>query len=190
MIIHWARLYDLGTSLFGGKVRALHRSMLAAASIRSGERVLDVGCGPGRLTVQAARAGGAETLGIDASPEMIALAQKRGGASYAVAGVEKIPSQDAHYDVVLASLMLHHLTPEAEQRGLDEIRRVLKPGGRLVVGEFRAAPGHGAGHLGAVMGWRRGDVGLEHVRHALRDFSNLAEGDAPRGFCVIRATRA
>jgi ubiquinone/menaquinone biosynthesis C-methylase UbiE len=66
-VLHHARLYQLGTLLFGRRLRRLQHQLLEWAAIVSGERVLDVGCGPGRLTLAAARAVGptGATLGID-----------------------------------------------------------------------------------------------------------------------------
>jgi SAM-dependent methyltransferase len=78
--VRWARLYDLGTTLLSfGRLAALHRTMVGLAGIRSGERVLDVGCGPGRLAIVAGIAAGpaGETCGIDLAPEMVELARRR-----------------------------------------------------------------------------------------------------------------
>src|SRR5262249_54572782 len=135
-------------------VRGLHRRLLARAAIAPGEHVLDVGCGPGRLSLAAAQAAGAtgETLGIDLSSEMIALATQKAAragstARFQLASIDAIPASDGHFDVVLASLMLHHLSPELQPRGLAEVRRVLKPNGRFVALDFSATPHHGVGHL-------------------------------------------
>jgi ubiquinone/menaquinone biosynthesis C-methylase UbiE len=70
-MIHWARVYDLGTTLLSfGRLAALHRAMVEFAGIRSGERILDVGCGPGRLAIMTGTAAGpaGETCGIDPAP--------------------------------------------------------------------------------------------------------------------------
>src|SRR6266511_2927373 len=152
-------LYDLGTALSGGQVRALHRRLLERAAIVPGNRVLDAGCGPGRLTLAAAQAVGptGETLGIDPSSEMIGLATRKAAraqsaARYQIAGIEAIPAPDDHFDVVLASLMLHHLPPDLQRRGLAETLRVLKPNGRFVALDFSATPGHGIGHILCLFG--------------------------------------
>jgi ubiquinone/menaquinone biosynthesis C-methylase UbiE len=82
-MVRWARLYDLGTTLLSfGRVAALHRVMVELAQIRPGERILDVGCGPGRLAIVAAAAAGpaGETYGIDPAPEMVELARRKAGA--------------------------------------------------------------------------------------------------------------
>lgn len=197
-VLHRARLYDLGTSLFLGRVRALHRGLLARAAIGAGERVLDVGCGPGRLTLAAAQAAGpsGETLGIDLSTEMIALATQRAGraasaARFQVASIEALPAPDAHFDVVLACLMLHHLPLELQQRGLAEVLRVLKPGGRFVVADFSATPGHGVGHILNVLGLRRGTGHAEHLR-ALANAAGFAAIEIEpldRAFSIVRARK-
>jgi ubiquinone/menaquinone biosynthesis C-methylase UbiE len=197
--IHWAGLYDLGTELFGGRVRALHRSVLDLAAIAPGDRVLDVGCGPGRLTLTAALAAGpaGEILGIDPSPEMIALATRKAtragsSAAFRVAAVEAIPTPDNYFDAVLANLVLHHLPPELQRRGLTEVLRVLKAEGRFVAADFRATPGHGIGHVLCVLGLRRGSEHAEHLRSQVGDAGFEAiqvEPATSRAFCLLRARK-
>lgn len=196
-VLHWARLYDFGTRLFGRGVAVLHRRLLERAAIAPGERVLDVGCGPGRLTLAAAEAAGpnGEALGIDLSSEMIALATQKATRSkhparFQIAGIEALPAPADHFDVVLASLMLHHLPPELQQRAFAEVRRVLKPGGRFVALDFSATPRHGLGHLLCVLGLRRGSEHAEHLRSlaAAAGFEPVAIEPTGRGaFSIIRA---
>lgn len=197
-VLHRARLYDLGTALFCGRVRALHRRLLERAAIAPGERVLDVGCGPGRLTLAAAQAAGpaGETVGIDASSEMIALAAQKAAraassARFQVSGIEALPAPDNHFDVVLASLMLHHLPPELQRRGFAEVLRVLQPNGRFVALDFSAMPGHGLAHLLNVLGLRRGSAHAEHLRSlaGAAGFAATEVEPAARGFCILRARK-
>jgi SAM-dependent methyltransferase len=129
-----APFYDLGCRLVGLGPR-FRRWTLNHAALRAGERVLDVGCGTGVLTRLAAEAVG-EAIGIDPGPAMIAVARRQSSASRArfqLAAIEQLPFEDRHFDVVLSSLMLHHLPPELKTQGLAEVYRVLRPGGRLVV---------------------------------------------------------
>jgi ubiquinone/menaquinone biosynthesis C-methylase UbiE len=136
--IHWmAPFYDLATRLTGAN--KIHRRTIKLARLQPGEAVLDVGCGPGDLTRRAARKVGAEgrAVGIDASPEMIAEARKNAArkgreVDFRVAAIEDLPFDDGEFDVVLSSFMLHHLPGDLKDRGLAEVRRVLKPGGRLL----------------------------------------------------------
>ena len=146
------------------------------AGIRPGERVLDVGCGPGRLTIVAGIVAGleGETCGIDPAPEMVELAHRNAARAgvrvrFEVGAIEALPYPDDHFDVVLNSLMLHHLPDELKRRGLAEIRRVLKPGGRVVAVDFGATPDEGFGHLLCVLRLRTGWDHAERLRAMLGD---------------------
>jgi demethylmenaquinone methyltransferase/2-methoxy-6-polyprenyl-1,4-benzoquinol methylase/phosphoethanolamine N-methyltransferase len=105
--------------------------------------VLDVGFETGGLAIAAAaRVGPAGRVhGVDASPEMVARGRHRAtraGVSIVldVALVEALPFADRSFDVVLSSLMLHHLPEDLRVRAFAEIRRVLRAGGRLMAVDF------------------------------------------------------
>ena len=108
-------------------------AMLRLAGDVSGRRVLDAGCGSGPLSAML-RAKGAVVTGVDASPAMVELARQRlgGDADLRVADLGgPLPFADAEFDDVVASLVLHYL--EDWGGPLSELRRVLRPGGRLMV---------------------------------------------------------
>jgi ubiquinone/menaquinone biosynthesis C-methylase UbiE len=144
--IHWAGLYDVLLTLVTlGREQTLRERIVDLADLRPGERVLDVGCGTGGLAVAAARRIGVTGAvhAVDASPEMVARARHRAaraGASVTVdvAPVEALPFPDQAFDVVLSSLMLHHLPEDLRARAFAEIRRVLRPRGRLLAVDFEA----------------------------------------------------
>ncbi len=146
-VIHWARLYDLANRLCGfGEGR--HKLALDLAGIASGERVLDIGCGPGTLAILAARRVGpeGEVHGIDPSPEMIELAEKKVAnagvrARFQTGVAERLPFPDESFDLVLSSLMLHHLPDDVKTQALKEVARVLKPGGRLLAVDMSGSGG-------------------------------------------------
>ena len=108
-------------------------AMLRLAGDVSGRRILDAGCGSGPLSA-AMRAKGAVVTGFDASAAMVDLARQRLGedADVHVADLAApLPFADAEFDDVVASLVLHYLEDWAGP--LAELRRVLKPGGRLIL---------------------------------------------------------
>jgi ubiquinone/menaquinone biosynthesis C-methylase UbiE len=101
----------------------------------AGEKVLDVGCGPGWLVQEYAK-GRAEVVGMDLTHRAVMLARDRlsyQGLRGALlqANAERLPFRDASFDFVSASGVLHH-TPDTDS-ALREIHRVLKPNGRAVV---------------------------------------------------------
>ncbi|WP_067143877.1 class I SAM-dependent methyltransferase [Microtetraspora malaysiensis] len=107
-------------------------AMVALAGDVAGRRILDAGCGSGPLSA-ALRDRGAVVTGIDASTGMLALARRRLGADAALHMVDlrdPLPFADGAFDDVVASLVLHYL--EDWGPTLAELRRVLRPGGRLI----------------------------------------------------------
>ncbi|MEU9478297.1 class I SAM-dependent methyltransferase [Streptomyces sp. NPDC048191] len=107
-------------------------AMVALAGDVAGRRILDAGCGSGPLSA-ALRDRGAVVTGIDASPAMLALARRRLGDDVALHLAdlgERLPFGDGVFDDVVASLVLHYL--EDWGPTLAEMRRVLRPGGRLI----------------------------------------------------------
>ncbi|MGW3105755.1 class I SAM-dependent methyltransferase [Streptomyces sp. NPDC001100] len=108
-------------------------AMLALAGDVAGRRILDAGCGSGALFAEL-RDRGAVVSGFDASAGMLELARRRlgDGADLQVADLgSRLPYADDTFDDVVASLVLHYL--EDWGPALAELRRVLRPGGRLIV---------------------------------------------------------
>lgn len=142
--IRWAPQYDILTRLMGlGVDTSSSRMTIKLAGVKSGDKVLDVGCGTGSLTMTAKIYAGATGLvyGIDASPVMVEVARKktakaRLGVTFDVGLIEKIPYPDNTFDVVVSRLTIHHLPGDLKRKGFKEIFRVLKPGGYLLISEF------------------------------------------------------
>ncbi|GGB84635.1 methyltransferase [Knoellia flava TL1] len=108
-------------------------AILGLAGDVAGRRLLDAGCGSGPLMVSM-RDGGAEVAGFDVSAAMVDLARERLGDDAALRVhdlQEPLPYADGEFDDVICSLVLHYL--EDWSGPLAELRRVLKPGGRLLV---------------------------------------------------------
>jgi ubiquinone/menaquinone biosynthesis C-methylase UbiE len=160
-ITWWAPLYDACTWLATfGSMSGVRKSTVKAARLKPGEAVLDVGCGTGDLTLRAARRVDTEgrTAGIDASPDMVKIARRKAAKKgrdidFRLAPIEDLPFDDGEFDAALSSFMIHHLPDDLKLRGLTEVRRVLKPGGRFVAVDLK--PGKGvAGFLSHLMGHR------------------------------------
>ncbi len=153
--LHKASQYDIHTSLMGLGVNGSNsRMVVEMAKLKAGDKVLDVGCGTGNLTLTAKKYVGASgsVYGIDASPEMIAEARKKAThngmeASFDVELIEKLPYPDATFDVVISRLVIHHLPDDLKRRGFAEIFRVLKPGGHLFVADFNPPANPVLAHL-------------------------------------------
>jgi ubiquinone/menaquinone biosynthesis C-methylase UbiE len=110
--------------------------LLRAAALRPGQRVLDVGCGTGIVARLAAEAVGPEgsVAGLDVEPGMLAVARSAAagaGIEWIEASAESIPLPDESVDVVLCQMSLQFVPDRA--RAVTEMRRVLVPGGRIVL---------------------------------------------------------
>lgn len=144
IILHSPRLYDLLVFIATrGRESAFRQKVLDLARLKPGESVLDVGCGTGTLAIAARRRVGHDgnVFGIDASPEMIATAGKKARKAgleinFRNQSIEALPFPDGRFDAVLSTVMLHHLPRKVREAGIREIRRVLKPGGRVLIVDF------------------------------------------------------
>jgi len=127
--------YDLANTVFSlGQDRLWRRAAAQATGLAAGEVAADVACGTGRLAEELARlAPGARVVGFDFSAEMVRRAAA-GRPRFAVADALRLPLADASVDVVTIAFGLRNLPEPAA--GLLEFRRVLRPGGRLVVCEL------------------------------------------------------
>ncbi|MBW8812978.1 MAG: methyltransferase domain-containing protein [Caulobacterales bacterium] len=147
ILLHSPRAYDLQVWLATrGRERSLRETILNLARPRPGEAVLDVGCGTGTLAIATRPRVGpdGEVVGADPSAEMLAGARRkarRSGVevSFVQAPAQALPFPERRFDLVMSTLMLHHLPRPARGEALREIRRVLKPGGRLLVVDFASS---------------------------------------------------
>jgi ubiquinone/menaquinone biosynthesis C-methylase UbiE len=147
LVLHSAVGYDLLVWLVTfGREWAFREKVLSLARLEPSESVLDVGCGTGTLAIAAKRHVGppGSVYGIDASPEMIARASKKARKAgvqvvFKNGAAQALPFPDAQFDAVLSTVMLHHLPRKARQQCACEMRRVLKPGGRVLAVDFGGA---------------------------------------------------
>ena len=142
----WLPFYDIGTKLLGAA--AVHRALIAQADVRTGQRVLDIGCGTGTLAVMLkTERPDVDVVGLD--PDALALERATRKARRARASVEflrgfadAIPHTTGSFDRVLSSLMLHHLTDDEKAATLRDVFRVLKPGGSFHLLDFTTDSAH------------------------------------------------
>jgi ubiquinone/menaquinone biosynthesis C-methylase UbiE len=153
--------YDPLQWLLGGD--ALKRPLIAQAALAPGERVLDIGCGTGSLTLLIKRLHPAvAVVGLDPDPKALAIARRKAERAGLALQLDQgfsdsLAHPDASFDRVFSSLMFHHLTQPEKLATLREVRRVLRPGGSLHLLDFgpprsgfsRAAAHvlHKAGHV-------------------------------------------
>ena len=149
LILNRGWSYDLmgwfcDTFLFHGQLREFRQRTANLAGMQPGEQVLDVGCGTGTLAMEVARRVGREgrVAGVDPGPQQIARARAKAARrnapiEFQIGVIEQLPFPDQTFDVVLSTLMMHHLPTPLKRQGLAEIARVLKPGGRLVIADFK-----------------------------------------------------
>ncbi|HEU5196651.1 MAG TPA: methyltransferase domain-containing protein [Methylomirabilota bacterium] len=141
---HWLLfLYDPFMRLVGAE--AFLRRLVERAGLRTGQRVLDVGCGTGTLAVLVKSLHPAvDVTGLDPDPRALARARRKAMR----AGVEvrldegfadALPYAPASFDHVFSSFMLHHLPSAEKVAALREARRVLRPAGTLELLDFGGA---------------------------------------------------
>jgi ubiquinone/menaquinone biosynthesis C-methylase UbiE len=192
------RVYDTLVELwFVGRRRALCTSLVSAAGVAPGQRVLDVGCGTGYLaSLLAEKVGPAGfVVGLDASGEMIAYAARRHGRAncqFRLGTAESLDLPDEHFDVVVSSLFMHHLPDDLHATALAEMHRVLRPGGTLLIAEAQLPRARGWRLLARLHGLDRmasAVAGLE-TRLTQANFEQLRGGEAPPWLRYVRATRS
>ena len=174
LVLHAAAGYDfLAWVLLRGREREFRDRLVRLARVEPGEAVLDIGCGTGSLAIAAKRRVGPSGLvhGIDASPEMIVRARKKASragmeVTFTLAAAEALPFPDGSVDVVLSTLMLHHLPRPTREQCAREVRRVLKPGGRVLAVDFGKPAGRPRSFIDHLH--RHGGVDLGAIRELLQ----------------------
>jgi demethylmenaquinone methyltransferase / 2-methoxy-6-polyprenyl-1,4-benzoquinol methylase len=135
---HYDSVVDWGFLRSGSPYR---RWTLRRHGLKPGDRLLDVACGTGLVAAEAAKIlGGAETITcLDPSEGMMAVARAKLDATFVVGRAEKLPFADHSFDFLTMGYALRHVTSLEET--FREFRRVLKPGGKLLILEVTKPSG-------------------------------------------------
>jgi ubiquinone/menaquinone biosynthesis C-methylase UbiE len=174
----WGNTYDLLVDLLSlGQEQKLRQATIDLAEIQPGAKILEVGCGTGTVSLAAKKKAGpaGQVVGIDIAPDMIQQARRKAAKAgldvrFEVERIEAIPFPDNQFDLVLSSLMLHHIHGDAaKQQGMREIFRVLKPGGRLFIVDATQPENPHLRGLASLV------VGKEMLAHSLQEFTPLLE---------------
>jgi len=140
--------YDLLTPFYDTVVRLTTReklfkdALVAQARIEANDRVLDLACGTGTLTILLKQnQPSAEIVGIDGDPKILALAKEKARAGNFEIRFDEgmsfaLPYRNESFDRVVSSLFFHHLTKESKLKTFGEIKRILKPNGELHVADW------------------------------------------------------
>jgi len=134
-----APVYDLMNRLMTAGLDRRWRRLTVAAAVRPGDRVLDICCGTGDLAVEASRAGG-EVTGLDFSPRMLERARRKlQSVTWVEGDALELPFADESFDAATVGFGVRNLSDL--ERGLQELRRVLREGGRVAVLEITRPKG-------------------------------------------------
>jgi ubiquinone/menaquinone biosynthesis C-methylase UbiE len=125
---------------------AFKRRLVAEANLQAGQRVLDVGAGTGTLALMLKAAYPAATvIGVDGDEEILALAREKATSrqldvSFAVGLAGSLAFEPASFDLVVSSLVFHHLTPDVRTQALTQVLGLLRPGARFLLADLGGVP--------------------------------------------------
>jgi ubiquinone/menaquinone biosynthesis C-methylase UbiE len=189
------RRYDAGMrAITLGTVTRLHEALAQAAVAAPGARVLEVGCGTGAVTERLI-ARGARVVALDQNPEMLAQATARlAGRAEAVTWLERTAAEidtlaEASFDAAVASLSFSEMAAFERAFVLQALRRVLKPGGILAVGDEVLPPRRWQRALFDVVRGPQAAVGWLIAGSVSRPIRDLAAEIAAAGFVIRRELR-
>ena len=175
------RLNELVSQLaFAGRRGRVYRQIVSLSGVQPGDSVLDVGSSSGYLARKLAAATGpsGQVTGIDPSEAAIRAAQRRASPTmtFSVGVAQQLNLPDAAFDVVTCTLALHHVPARKRQAALQEMLRVTKRGGRVLIADFdpsrRPLPLHAGG---------------QRMRRAAATVGSLEELAATAGFLIESA---
>ena len=186
---HAAPVYDLLAPLMTfGLERGYRRRARALLQLQGNEQVLDVGCGTGTLSREIARQlepQNSKVVGVDAAAAMIKVARRKGASlpnlEFDAALAEQLPYADGSFDCAVSTFFFHHIEFALKRQALAELRRTVKPGGRIVIVDVDV-PSNPFGALCAWSGYLL--FRQEEIRENIRGLLRQAIDEA--GFASVR----
>ncbi|NEW43431.1 methyltransferase domain-containing protein [Nocardia cyriacigeorgica] len=146
LVIANLRRYNAFTAVFFlGRHHRLLRELAAATGAQPGDEALDIGCGPGKLVRQLGAVVGptGSTTGIDPSRNAIEHNRATDPAPnhhYQQSTAQQLDLPDAEFDVITCTFVMHHIPEQHRATSIDEMYRVLRPGGRLLLADVHPSP--------------------------------------------------
>jgi len=170
-----------------GREDALRKMTVNLAQIKPGDCVLEIGCATGTLTLAAKRQTGStgSVSGIDIIPGMIEVSREKAkqaklDVDFQLGNIDNIPFPNEHFDVVMCSFMIFHMSEKVRNKGIEEIYRVLKPNGKFLVLDLALPPNSVSRTiLKLVLGF--------FLKHDLKELQPIMETS---GFSHIEISRA
>ncbi len=138
--------------------KPLRQAVLHALDLGPGLRLLELGCGPGRLAIAIKRRHPDVAIdAVDGDPEILEVARRNAAAAgvriaFHQANIMRLVVNGT-YDRVYSTLVFHHLSPSAKRQALDKVRRILAPGGTFVIADFGRPDGVLQWVLFSAAGW-------------------------------------
>jgi len=142
---HWLTRYYDAVVAVTTRERTIKQALVAQADIRPGQHVLDLACGTGTLAVWIKQAcPQTDVVGLDADREILSLAARKADFADVLIQFQEgmsrsLPYPDEHFDRVVSSLFFHHLSWRDKERTIQEIFRILRPGGELHIADWGEA---------------------------------------------------
>ena len=183
--------------IFLGRLEEFWHRLIIASELKPSEKVIDVGCGSGKLTLMIANKlnDGGEVIGVDASGNMINECNRNDlhkgyPVSFQLGLMEKLSFSDNYFDVVISSLAIHHVPRDVKVAAFKEFARVLKSGGRLLLLDHGKPYNLGLKFLLFPMRWNILEFQAENFRGEIPNliksvFHNVEEKDRFYGWLKI-----
>ncbi|BDT86120.1 class I SAM-dependent methyltransferase [Nocardia cyriacigeorgica] len=146
LVISSLRRYNLFTAVFFlGRHPRLIRELAAASGAQPGNHALDIGCGPGKLVRALGNLVGpnGSATGVDPSHEAIEHNRTHDSTPhhrYVQSAAQHLDFPDAEFDVITCTFVMHHIPDQHRAKAIDEMYRVLRPGGRLLLADAHPSP--------------------------------------------------